>query len=586
MAETTSRPLVSVIIPAYNCERHVIDTLESIERQTLQDTEVIVVDDGSRDATLALVEEYAQTHPRVQVLHQENAGVSAARNAGLAVARGTYLSFVDAEDTVPPEALGLLAQALETSDATLSIGVIREFSPILSHEFERTVALSRQKQIDRYDIDLIWSFSVNNKLFVRAEVERLGLRFGAGRVAEDGLFLMQYVYGCQGIVGVPAVVLEYRRDFFWDNISATHRTDKTMLHDLIENHELIIEMAERSIEADLRMCTDEARRRTLETLRHVYIQELHYRLVFFLIEMQYRRIWLLDDESVAVLHDAIRKHRRLMSQARWQQLCDDFADLRLSEGLFDRVGFACHPEVTLALAVDASTPASTVAELLESVYRNAMPAFEVLVPSCAVPCVPVFYQQMPNLRIVNTDDDVASIMQAELAAARAPSLAFLHDAVFYGQWTLLDLWKALQRHDVDFVAGQIVQIEGDHTVLWTSQKTVFTYQRSKDESVPSTFNRYDLSVNNKLARTRALRERLEGFSSDMGSNATRLYQQLRFRKLPDILLLTRMLEQEFLGHDALKGSVETAAAYAFDRMDPEHLSKVALALKRRLVRRR
>ena len=276
MAETTSRPLVSVIIPAYNCERHVIDTLESIERQTLQDTEVIVVDDGSRDATLALVEEYAQTHPRVQVLHQENAGVSAARNAGLAVARGTYLSFVDAEDTVPPEALGLLAQALETSDATLSIGVIREFSPILSHEFERTVALSRQKQIDRYDIDLIWSFSVNNKLFVRAEVERLGLRFGAGRVAEDGLFLMQYVYGCQGIVGVPAVVLEYRRDFFWDNISATHRTDKTMLHDLIENHELIIEMAERSIEADLRTCTDEARRRTLETLRHVYIQELHY----------------------------------------------------------------------------------------------------------------------------------------------------------------------------------------------------------------------------------------------------------------------------------------------------------------------
>ncbi|WP_420456532.1 glycosyltransferase family 2 protein [Rubrivirga sp.] len=93
-----SIPLVSVIVPAYNAERFVEEAVESALAQTLRQIEVLVVDDGSTDGTAALVERIAGRDGRVRLIRQANAGVAAARNAAIAVARGTYLAPLDADD--------------------------------------------------------------------------------------------------------------------------------------------------------------------------------------------------------------------------------------------------------------------------------------------------------------------------------------------------------------------------------------------------------------------------------------------------------------------------------------------------------
>ena len=99
-------PQVSIVMPCYQNGQTLKRTVESIQAQTVSDWELIAVDDGSRDDTLSVLEKLAQDEPRMRVIHQENGGVSAARNCGLQAARGKWVFFVDADDH-------LLAHALE-----------------------------------------------------------------------------------------------------------------------------------------------------------------------------------------------------------------------------------------------------------------------------------------------------------------------------------------------------------------------------------------------------------------------------------------------------------------------------------------
>ena len=119
-------PLVSIVMPCYQNGRTLARTVRSIQAQTEQSWELIAVDDGSRDDTLAALTQLAQDEPRMRVIHQENGGVSAARNAGMEAARGTWLSFVDADDHLLPHALAhLLSLTDEETDIACGAYVMR-----------------------------------------------------------------------------------------------------------------------------------------------------------------------------------------------------------------------------------------------------------------------------------------------------------------------------------------------------------------------------------------------------------------------------------------------------------------------------
>ena len=102
---------VSIITPVFNGAHVITEAASSVYAQTMQDWEWIIVDDGSTDETAAFLEKLDD--PRVQIIRQDNAGVSAARNAGLEQARGEYVTFLDADDVLPPDALELRAAYLD-----------------------------------------------------------------------------------------------------------------------------------------------------------------------------------------------------------------------------------------------------------------------------------------------------------------------------------------------------------------------------------------------------------------------------------------------------------------------------------------
>lgn len=192
--------LISIIVTAYNIEAYLPRCLDSILWQSYQKLEIIVVDDGSVDGTGAICDEYARRDSRIKIIHQSNQGPSGARNAGLAIAKGDYIGYVDGDDWIEAEMYEAMIAACEEERAQLAICAYRhieEDTDCIKHmkctakekqeEFSgRRYVLSRQEALDTYVCDNksyhIYN-SVWSKLFKRELVKEM--QFPVGKKSED-----------------------------------------------------------------------------------------------------------------------------------------------------------------------------------------------------------------------------------------------------------------------------------------------------------------------------------------------------------------------------------------------------------------
>lgn len=159
-------PKVSVVIPAYNAQQYLGETLDCLAVQTLREIEVLVVDDGSADSTPEILREYSEKYPFIRAIRQENAGVAAARNRGIQEAAGEYLYFLDSDDLIEPDALEQLYQTARQHEAELVICKIQNFSRTGTSWQEHAGLLSQRDTINPYDYDLLWNYLVGNKLYL------------------------------------------------------------------------------------------------------------------------------------------------------------------------------------------------------------------------------------------------------------------------------------------------------------------------------------------------------------------------------------------------------------------------------------
>ena len=127
-----SNPLISVVVPVYQAEAYLEETLRCILGQTYTDFELLLVDDGASDRSPEICDTYAAKDTRVRVFHRTNAGASEARNFGIREARGKYLAFVDADDFIQPYATELLVQKAEASHADMVIAHYNRIEPPVS----------------------------------------------------------------------------------------------------------------------------------------------------------------------------------------------------------------------------------------------------------------------------------------------------------------------------------------------------------------------------------------------------------------------------------------------------------------------
>lgn len=191
--ESTYKPLVSVIVPVYNCEQYVKECIDSLLRQSYSDIEVIVVNDGSTDDSLKICRKYEELDSRIKVFDQENQGVSSARNKGIQMARGKFLSFVDADDYVDRDFIESLVAIMP--DAGIGIcGYKRAEEDKIKHEYiickELNVASLYRNIFAKSDI----LSGCCNKLFSADIIHKHHLTFDNKLyVGEDMVFLAEYL---------------------------------------------------------------------------------------------------------------------------------------------------------------------------------------------------------------------------------------------------------------------------------------------------------------------------------------------------------------------------------------------------------
>lgn len=201
-------PKISVIVPIYNTERYLPQCLDSIRAQTHSDLEILLVDDGSPDGCGEICDEYAARDHRIRVIHQENRGLSAGRNAGLDTMTGEFVSFVDSDDIIAPDMLESLLRAMETGGADVGICNFQLIPGGVCPIGDS--CMSQGEFLEKLLEDQAWFYiTATNKLYRRGIFREL--RFPEGYIHEDEAVIYRIVAQCGRIVTLSRPLYFYRR---------------------------------------------------------------------------------------------------------------------------------------------------------------------------------------------------------------------------------------------------------------------------------------------------------------------------------------------------------------------------------------
>ena len=193
-------PVVSVIIPVYNSEKYTEKCIHSLLGQTYRNLELLIIDDGSTDQSGAILDRLAGEDTRIRLIHQKNAGVAEARNRGIDLATGTYLTFVDGDDYVAPDYIQCLVDCARKNEAELVICGLQfviEDGTCLKKVVPGTYRRFEQEE---------WTFRISavcSHLYKKTLWDRWQIRFLSGERGEDMPISLFFSAICDKIVTLP-----------------------------------------------------------------------------------------------------------------------------------------------------------------------------------------------------------------------------------------------------------------------------------------------------------------------------------------------------------------------------------------------
>lgn len=215
-APIINAPEISVIVPVYKVEKYLAACVDSILAQSFRDFELILVDDGSPDRCGEMCDEFARKDLRIRVVHQENRGLSGARNSGMDIAKGEYITFVDSDDMLVQNGLQLMLAGTQVAGSEITSCVLKEFTddnePNLPAWYDGAYSLTkangRDACIAMYRGTGLLPINACGKLFRK---DLIGdTRFPVGRLHEDQAFIPLVCYNAQTVAVIDAPLYQYR----------------------------------------------------------------------------------------------------------------------------------------------------------------------------------------------------------------------------------------------------------------------------------------------------------------------------------------------------------------------------------------
>ena len=429
-------PMLSVVIPVYQAEDGIHDCLQSLKNQSYQDFEVICINDGSTDSSAQIIESFCQGDSRFTLLNQDNAGVAAARNRGLEQAKGRFVTFVDADDTLPRDSFKYMHQATVVNDADTVCGIYERIDGVTKYTNARSSHLANKtRRIQRDDLDIIHSWSLCNKWLSRKIIAKHHVRFEKFSHLEDAVFLYSYLLHAEKIYACPHVVYTYRKPLSFVGRTTTQQANTRLVTSSAQAFRRIGELT--------------------ESYGSQFAVELRYRYLNTpLIGDYYRRIWMYDDESAERVAREIDDAFGELDAAHREKILQNNFDIVELHGSLRKKDFLDAPLVSVVLTAQASEGA--VPLFLQELYDQPCVSFSVLVSESFRKNVPSGLALMPNLSFFDGS--------AEDAIALAPGeyLAIVDDGVVYDHRSLWTMAKALYKnHELDYVWLRIAKLSVD-----------------------------------------------------------------------------------------------------------------------------
>ncbi len=208
-------PLITVIVPVYNVEAYLPRCVESIIKQTYHNIEIILVDDGSTDNSGSLCDEFAKKDKRILVIHQKNAGISAARNSALDLAKGEYIAFIDSDDYISEHMISTLYEKLEQTKADMAICNYHKWLENEEKLLKSKLSIDDKVVTKEEAFEFLFCEELSvfmpvawNKLYRRKLWQEL--RYPKGRCHEDEYVIHHVLEGCSRVAIVPEEMYYYR----------------------------------------------------------------------------------------------------------------------------------------------------------------------------------------------------------------------------------------------------------------------------------------------------------------------------------------------------------------------------------------
>ena len=233
---------ISIIIPVYNVENYIQQSVDSVLSQTYKNLEIILVDDGSKDNSGKICDKYKNIDTRIKVIHKKNGGLSSARNAGIEIATGKYIMFLDSDDFLENNACELLYNTIETMDTEYVMGnyIYTTYegkkwdSPMFDVQEDFEVAITDYKKAFFVMNSVVW-----NKIFKTEFIKRNNLKFVEGALSEDAIFTsFLYTHTNKGYF-IKDILLNYRQNK--ENVSIITSCNSTFFSKMNETYKIIYE---------------------------------------------------------------------------------------------------------------------------------------------------------------------------------------------------------------------------------------------------------------------------------------------------------------------------------------------------------
>jgi len=231
---------LSIIVPVYKVEKYLDRCIQSILGQSFSDFELILVDDGSPDSCGEKCEEWAKKDSRIKVIHKKNGGLSDARNAGIDIAQGEYIGFVDSDDYIKPDMFEVLIHNIEAFDADISIcGYIDVYANGCRNESldKKVYVWNQEEAIRNILLGKLLSVHAWTKLYKRKLFETV--RYPVGKVSEDAYVIMDIMFQVDKAVFTPYSAYYYVHRGESINTSKYREIDLTRIEAHEKNYRLV-----------------------------------------------------------------------------------------------------------------------------------------------------------------------------------------------------------------------------------------------------------------------------------------------------------------------------------------------------------